>query len=620
MPLRCFLVTILLSLPSVAAESDALAIDANIRARHLPFGTILDPICLTPSSPQITNYTRCGDSALWTGAYLAAESFRYNVTRSPDALIGVNAALAGLKALSDVTGNRLARCLVLSNSPYAAAISGEETQNTIHQSPPWIWVDNTSRDQIIGAFFGLGVAFDLVDDPTVKSTAADIATRLLGYISRHNWSPNDDPTSTFVLRPEALQMLVQVARHLNPGNGISGPFFVPPVETAVSVDVLSDDSYFKFNLDYLSFYGLLKLQDNQSNRNTYSIVRRHTAGHQNAFFNLIDRALNGPDAARDTETRALLDQWLQRPRRDFGADLTNTVPVCGGQACSPIPVALRVPTDFLWQRSPFQLVAAGNGFIEAAGIDYILPYWMDRYLTLVESSRVQPAPAPGPAVAPGSVASWFGNGLGTMVASAGGQPWPTSLGGVTLTLTDSTGALRPAGLIYVSPSQVNFVVPAATALGTAHLTLANGFSTPSTTATIAAVAPGLFSMDGTGSGVAAATAIRTMAANPALQSPVPVFQCSAGVCQSVPIDLGIDTPVYVSFYGTGIRNRSNLTGVSVTINGISVPVLYAGPSPDFDGLDQINVGLTLALRGMGESKVTATVDGTASNAVTINIK
>jgi hypothetical protein len=36
-----------------AAESDALAINANIQARHLPYGTILDPIFTLTDSDQI---------------------------------------------------------------------------------------------------------------------------------------------------------------------------------------------------------------------------------------------------------------------------------------------------------------------------------------------------------------------------------------------------------------------------------------------------------------------------------------------------------------------------------------------------------------------------------------
>jgi uncharacterized protein (TIGR03437 family) len=88
----------------------------------------------------------------------------------------------------------------------------------------------------------------------------------------------------------------------------------------------------------------------------------------------------------------------------------------------------------------------------------------------------------------------------------------------------------------------------------------------------------------------------------------------------VPIRLGVDTPVYVSFYGTGIRNRSSLANVAVTINGVGVPVLYAGPAPGYTGLDQVNVGLLLSLRGSGESNVVLTVDGQAANTVTINVQ
>src|SRR5947209_20489168 len=82
---------------SKASEGDALAIGANIQARHLPYGAILDPIFALTNSDQIAGYTRCGDSALWTGHYLAAEAFRYKVTQAPDALINLKGAVGALK-------------------------------------------------------------------------------------------------------------------------------------------------------------------------------------------------------------------------------------------------------------------------------------------------------------------------------------------------------------------------------------------------------------------------------------------------------------------------------------------------------------------------------------------
>ena len=608
--------------PARATEADALAISANIQALHMPFGTVLDPIYASPTSNQIIGYTRCGDSALWTGAYLAAEAFRYNVTQSADALNNVKSALAGLNSLSAVTGdNQLARCIVAASSPYAAGIASEEASNTIHQAPPWFWVDNTSRDQIVGAFFGLAVAYDLVNDDTVKSSISNLTTLLLGCISRHQWSPNDDITSTFLLRPEELQMLVQVARHINPSDGISGPFLVPPVNVGVLVDVQSNDSYFKFNLDYMSLYNLIRYQDNSDNRGAYQTVRNYTASQQNAFFDLIDRALNGPNAARDAETVALLNQWLQRPSRDNPVTLQGVVGVCGSAACQPIPVALRPPDEFLWEESPFQLDGGGMGVIETGGVDYILPYWMARYYGVIQPISVQSSAAPNGAVTAQSIASIYGSGFTTATEVAGTQPPPQTLGGVTLTVTDSAGNTRGADLMYVAPSQINFVVPAGLAPGAATFAIANGGATPLTTsAIIQSVAPTLFSMSGDGRGVAAATGIQVQTANPQAQSAVAVFQCASSGCTSTPIALGASSTVYLSLYGTGIRNRTSLANVTVNINGTNVPVLYAGPQSGFEGLDQVNVALPSSLTGSGEVNVVLVVDGQTANVVNVNIQ
>jgi uncharacterized protein (TIGR03437 family) len=472
----------------------------------------------------------------------------------------------------------------------------------------------------VGAFFGLSVAYDLVNDATVKSGISDLATRLLGYVANHLWSPNDDISNTFLLRPEELQMMLIVVHHVNPATTISGPFITLPLNTGVLVDVQSTSSYFKFNLDFMTFYNLVRLQDNSDNRGAYQTARNYTAAQQNAFFDMVDRGLNGPNPARDAETITLLNTWLQRSRRDLPVNLTGVVPVCGSQTCQPTPVVLRPPDDFLWQETPFQLSGGGDGRVETAGIDYILPYWMARYYGLVTGLNVQSSAAPNGAVTPDSIATFYGSNLAGGTQNAGVQPPPLSLGGVTLTVTDSTGAVRTAPLMYVSQAQINFVVPAGTATGTATFTVLNGANAPlSATATIQPVAPTLFSMSGDGKGVAAASAISLQVSNPSLQTPVAVFQCDISGCVSTPIGLGVDTPVVLTLYGTGIRNRSSLGNVHVTINGISAPVAYAGVQPTFEGLDQVNVTLPLALRGSGEVNVVLTVDGQTANVVTIQV-
>src|SRR6516225_8769342 len=333
-------------LPARAAEGDALAIDANIQARHLPYGTILDPIFTLTDSDQIAAYTRCGDSALWTGNYLAAEAFRYKVTQALDAFHNVKQSIAGLKSLADVTGtNLLARCLIPINSPYAAGISNEEAANGIYtnSSAGWIWVGNTSRDEYSGALFGLAVAYDMVTDAGVQSSISDLVTRLVDFLDGHNWSvvmPNGSSSTSFLARPDQIEAFLAIGRHVNSGHFSSISYeaqrllLSPTVPVPIGVDVLADSSYFKFNLDYINLYNLIRLEDSSAKtiyESAYGLLRDHTAPHQNAFFNIIDLGLNGPNARRDSQSLALLDGWLLRLRRDFGVDLTNVVQVCGSQ-------------------------------------------------------------------------------------------------------------------------------------------------------------------------------------------------------------------------------------------------------------------------------------------------
>jgi uncharacterized protein (TIGR03437 family) len=103
-------------------------------------------------------------------------------------------------------------------------------------------------------------------------------------------------------------------------------------------------------------------------------------------------------------------------------------------------------------------------------------------------------------------------------------------------------------------------------------------------------------------------------------SPTDLFNCASLPCQALPINVSGNASVYLTLYGTGIRNRSSLDNVLVTINGISLPALYAGPQPSFPGLDQINVQLTPELAGSGISEIVVKVDQHQANTVTVDIQ
>jgi hypothetical protein len=386
--------------PAYGSEDDALRISNNIQAFHMPYGVIMDPVFATPTSKEIVGYSRAGNSAIWTGHYLAAEAVRYRVTGSPEALNNLRRALSGIRSLVEITGSDvLARTLVPIDSPYADGILVEEgghgTFTGTLGDKTYHWIGNTKRDEYVGVFFGLGVAYDGVEDPDVRSSIRDVVTRLLDFLLRNNWAvimPNGQISTVFWGRPDQQLSFLQVGRRVNPSRFDSAYksyrfWYASAVITPTAYDLADvHTSYFKFNLNTITLYSLIRLEDSSFYRwvylNAYNVMRRTTDDHGNAHFNMIDRALKEPDSRRDSETRSLLEDWLSRPTRDEWVDWRGDprYPACGeDRACNPIPVVDRVRTDFLWQRSPFLLYGGGQGTIEGPGIDYILPYWMARY-------------------------------------------------------------------------------------------------------------------------------------------------------------------------------------------------------------------------------------------------
>ena len=389
---------------TTATEPDAIAISANIQRLHVPYGTMIDPVFASsdPASPDFTrlvSYTRAGDAAIWTGHYLAAEAFRYGVTRSREALRNVRNTIDGITGLVDVTGtDLLARFYMPTTSPYVADITAGEQRHTRYEGTiggqPFYWWGNTSRDQYSGVVFGLGVAYDLVDDRGTRQRVRRLVTRILDFLLGNGWNvvmPDGRISTTFIGRADQQLSFLQVGRRVNPERfaaiyTVHRAALAADVPLPIAGECLDPhNSYFKFNLDHINLFNLIRLEEPLSPAlplylQAFATLRECTGSHQNAHFNMIDRGVRGPDAVRDAETDVLLDLWLQRPRRDYFVDLRGQYPECGdNRSCVPVRVDQRVNTDFLWQRSPFQLYGGLEGRIETAAIDYILPYWMSRW-------------------------------------------------------------------------------------------------------------------------------------------------------------------------------------------------------------------------------------------------
>lgn len=167
----------------------------------------------------------------------------------------------------------------------------------------------------------------------------------------------------------------------------------------------------------------------------------------------------------------------------------------------------------------------------------------------------------GQSLATGSLASIYGSNLAASTAQATALPLPHELAGVCVEVDGV-----PVLLYYVSPTQLNFVLPAT---GGQSLTV-NGLA--STKIQTGFWAPGWFTLDGAPTGpLAAAHANGAVITTAAPARPGEIVQA----------------------YGTGIGivNPQLMIPVAIpiiTVGGKSAEVSYAGPAPGLPGVTQIN--------------------------------
>ena len=219
-------------------------------------------------------------------------------------------------------------------------------------------------------------------------------------------------------------------------------------------------------------------------------------------------------------------------------------------------------------------------------------------------------------LAPGSLASAYGADLANGAPNSTTLPWPPSFEGTSIAITDSTGAKTPAPLTYVSQGQVNFQIPDTVPAGPVTMAVTSGDGTVSTAqATLTKYAPALFTLNA--SNLAAAVAI-CVSSSGAQTAEYP-YQVVSGAIVALPLNLGACAQTVLELYGTGI-DAATASNTQVSMNGVSAPVLFAGPQQTYPGLDQINITIPKSLAGTGSVSIVMTVAGTASNTVNITVQ
>ena len=180
----------------------------------------------------------------------------------------------------------------------------------------------------------------------------------------------------------------------------------------------------------------------------------------------------------------------------------------------------------------------------------------------------------------------------------GTQPYPTQIADVQV-LVNGT----PQPLVFTSPGQINFVYASVNPALT-QLTVKNANGENSVNVRVAPAVPSIFLLD------ANSTAAAENAATGAV------------VSQSNPLHAGNFLELFLTGLGaTTLQNGLNYAQIqpTVTVGGQNCPVLYAGLTPGFAGLNQINCTIPTGVTGSAVP-VVVTSNGRASSTAFIVVQ
>jgi uncharacterized protein (TIGR03437 family) len=199
--------------------------------------------------------------------------------------------------------------------------------------------------------------------------------------------------------------------------------------------------------------------------------------------------------------------------------------------------------------------------------------------------------ATGQPITPGSLISIFGTNFASQVAEADTIPLSKSLGGVTVEFVNGDTTIG-APMLFADSTQLNVqvpweLVPAGATANVSVIVSNNGLSSAPAQVAVGPFSPGVFASNGLAIAVNSdgtlawpVGAVPGLTTHPAkIGEIVLVYADGLGAVASPPAD-GANSLDLV---------RKNLVTPQVLIGGVSAVVDFAGLSPQFVGVNQLNV-------------------------------
>ncbi|MBK9137533.1 MAG: hypothetical protein IPM17_02020 [Verrucomicrobia bacterium] len=402
--------------------------DEKIRNRHIRYGFCSELKLSRPGDPTSAEMIDTDNDGTWSSYYMASQAFRYAVTGDERARANAWETFAAIERTQTI--NQRDGYPARTFERLGFKFSDPERW---HPAPDgvWEWKSHTSSDEITCQTFGYAVMWEVCAvTPAEKQRLATLYERIIGHILRNNlylvdvdgqptlwgrWNPeyvnwypptivdrrlNSAEIVAFLqfayrttgketYRQRAFELFEQHGYLQNITNSMANIRYTPGYE--FKGNNMGDEwNHSDDELAFFNYWTLYRFAFNDQLRRMYvQAIRDHwqiERVERNPCWNFI----YGMTGAVNFEPEAAV--WtLQR----FPLDLVNwTIQNSHRRDIVRLPANFRdqqseqlLPPDerriMRWNGNPFVLDGGDGGVTELAGDEFLLPYWMGRYLKFI---------------------------------------------------------------------------------------------------------------------------------------------------------------------------------------------------------------------------------------------
>ncbi|MFC2123384.1 two-component regulator propeller domain-containing protein [Bacteroidota bacterium] len=376
----------------------------------------------------------------YTSMYLVMESYRYAVTKEPEARENATKAFKALKFLQTVTETEgfVARTVIPATWTRMAdpnvTISDRDWADMIMQEPrdtriedrwilssdgKWLWKRGTSSDEITGHMYGYLFYYDLVADNKQKKEIKEHVLRIIDYIidkdyvlvdidGAHTewgvWAPeflnhNPDWASERGVNSVEILSFLKLAYHVSGNKKYQKEYYELLNEHLYKDNIVhakttlpSWRTYIDDELLALAYPALILYEDDSDLQTLYlkSLDNWYDAlkDDDNPYFYFLYNVLASNELNREKSIKLLQDNPLDLIRWRVDNSKREDLFLTHSPILEDIQTSRLVPPSergiMRWDNNPWKAIQGDGGYTESDGVHWLLAYWMARYYGLIE--------------------------------------------------------------------------------------------------------------------------------------------------------------------------------------------------------------------------------------------